>query len=297
MLSEGMPSQRMPSERKPPETPSDPNSIQRVLLVAVAVCLVCAIFVSGSVVALRPLQAANKNLDTQRNILVAAGLYRDGMDVSQTFDARIQMKLVDLRTGEFVEPAAAGISDLLAYDQRVATKDPTRSEVVPVALDIASIKRRAFFAKVYLINPQEDEPEAGQKLVLPISGYGLWSTLYGYLVLDADLNTVIGITFTDHGETPGLGGEVDNPKWKAQWPGKQIFDGNGKVVVGLKKGGVDPGNAFDKQHLVDGLAGATLTANGVNRLLQFWLGSDGFGPLLSHMKAQQVPQTNSHAAR
>ena len=270
------------------ETPSNPDSIQRVLIVAVSICLVCAIFVSGSVVALRPLQAANKNLDTQRNILIAAGLYRDGMDgaeVGATFDQRIQIKLVDLRTGQFAEPAAAGVSDLVAYDQRVATKDPKRSEVVPVEQDIASVKRRAFFAKVYLI---KDPGSTAEKMVLPISGYGLWSTLYGYLVLDTDLNTVVGITFTDHGETPGLGGEVDNPKWKAQWPGKQIFDSTGKVVAGLKKGGSNPANDFDKQHLVDGLAGATLTSDGVNRLLKYWLGADGFGPFLARVKAQRA---------
>jgi len=267
------------------ETQSNPDSIQRVLIVAVSICLVCAIFVSGSVVALRPLQAANKNLDTQRNILIAAGLYRDGVDVGETFDERIQIKLVDLRTGQFADPAAAGVTDLVAYDQRVATKDPKLSEVIPAEQDIASLKRRAFYAKVYLI---KDPGSTAEKMVLPISGYGLWSTLYGYLVLDTDLNTVIGITFTDHGETPGLGGEVDNPKWKSQWPGKQIFDGAGKVVAGLKKGGVDPAKAFDKQHLVDGLAGSTLTSNGVNRLIQYWLGADGFGPFLTRLKTERA---------
>ena len=103
-----------------------------------------------------------------------------------------------------------------------------------------------------------------------------------------DLDTVVGITFTDQGETPGLGGEVDNPKWKAQWPGKQIYDANGKVVAGLKKGGMDPSNEFDKDHLVDALAGATLTSNGVNHLIKYWLGDEGFGPFLKKLKAQKA---------
>ncbi len=267
------------------ETPSNPDSIQRVLIVAISVCLVCSIFVAGSVVALRPLQAANKNLDTQRNILMASGLYEPKMDVSKIFKERIKVKLVDLRTGEFVDPAAAGISDVVAYDQRVATKDPKLSAPIPADLDIAGLKRKAFYAKIYLIQEPDSDKE---KIVLPISGYGLWSTLYGYLVLANDLDTVVGITFTDQGETPGLGGEVDNPKWKALWPGKQIYDANGKVVAGLKKGGIDPSNAFDKDHLVDALAGATLTSNGVNHLIQYWLGDQGFGPFLKNLKAHKA---------
>jgi Na+-transporting NADH:ubiquinone oxidoreductase subunit C len=267
------------------EATSNPDSIQRVLIVAIAVCLVCSIFVAGSVVALRPAQAANKNLDTQRNILIAAGLYEPKMNVAEVFDQRIEVKLVDLRTGEFADPAQAGISDVVAYDQRVATKDPKRSAPIDHDTDIAGLKRKAYYAKIYLIK----EPGSTQeKVVLPISGYGLWSTLYGYIVLGDDLDTVVGITFTDHGETPGLGGEVDNPKWKAQWPGKQIYDANGKVVAGLKKGGVDPDNEFDKAHLVDALAGATLTSNGVNRLIKYWLGDDGFGPFLKKLKAEKA---------
>jgi Na+-transporting NADH:ubiquinone oxidoreductase subunit C len=265
----------------PSEARTNPDSIQRVLIVAVSVCLVCSLFVAGSVVVLRPAQAVNKNLDTQRNILIAAGLYEPNMNVARTFDDRVQVKLVDLRSGQFVSPEEAGVGDLVAYDQRIATKDPKRSAAIPAAEDIAGIKRKANYAKVYLIN---DPGTSGQKIVLPISGYGLWSTLYGYIVLAEDLNTVVGITFTDHGETPGLGGEVDNPKWKAQWPGKQIYDSDGKVVAGLKKGGVNPNSEFDKLHSVDALAGATLTSNGVNRLIKYWLGEHGFGPFLKNLK-------------
>jgi Na+-transporting NADH:ubiquinone oxidoreductase subunit C len=264
---------------------SNPDSIQRVVTVAVAICLVCAIFVSGSVVALRPLQAVNKNLDTQRNILVAAGLYHDGVDVGGLFAERIEVKLVDMHTGEIAEPSAAGITDVIAYDQRVASKDPDLSEAIPADKDIAQVKRRARYAKIYLIKDEQGGPP---HIVLPISGYGLWSTLYGYLVLEGDLNTVVGITFTDHGETPGLGGEVDNPKWKAMWPGKQVYADDGSVAAGLQKGGVDPSNAFQQRHMVDALSGATLTGNGVNQMLQFWLGDDGFGPFLKRMKAERA---------
>lgn len=265
---------------------SNKESISRVFTVAIVLCVVSALFVAGSVVLLRPAQVANKLLDTQRNILSAAGLYGEGVDAQSVFEKKITVRLVDLRTGELVaDAAAAGITSVDAYDQRVATKDPALSAAIPVEKDIAKLRRKANFAKVYLIN---DDAGQLEKIVLPISGYGLWSTMYGYLVLGNDLNTVVGITFTEHGETPGLGGEVDNPKWKAQWPGKQVYDEAGTVAAHLKKGGVNPDSEADRLHNVDGLAGATLTSNGVNNVIKYWLGEEGFGPFLKKLKAQGV---------
>jgi Na+-transporting NADH:ubiquinone oxidoreductase subunit C len=260
------------------------DSIGRVFTVAIVLCVVSALFVAGSVVLLRPYQAANKLLDTQTNILSAAGLYGDGVDVRDVFAQRIDVRLVDLRTGELVaDPATVGVADVVGYDQGVATRDPVRSEAIPAERDIAKLKRKPHFAKVYLI---KNDTGAMDKIVLPVSGYGLWSTMYGYLVLGSDLNTVVGITFTEHGETPGLGGEVDNPKWKAQWPGKKLFDDAGNLVTHLKKGGINKDDPVDVAHNVDGLAGATLTSEGVNHLVKFWLGDDGFGPFLKKLKAQ-----------
>lgn len=257
------------------------ESIGRVFLVAASVCLVCAVFVAGAAVALRPVQAANKLLDAQTNIMVAAGIYREGMDVAAEFARRVEPQLVDMRSGEIVEPAAAGIADINAYDQKSASKDPALSDAIPAEQDLASLKRRVHYAKVYLIR---DAGGGIEKVVLPVSGYGLWSTMYGYLVLGSDLNTVVGLTFTDHGETPGLGGEIDNPKWKAQWAGKQVYDAGGRVAARLKKGTVDPGNPVEQAHQVDGLAGATLTSNGVTHTVQYWMGDSGFGPFLKNLK-------------
>ena len=99
-------------------------------------------------------------------------------------------------------------------------------------------------------------------LIMPIEGKGLWSTLYGFLSLDADMNTVRGITFYKHGETPGLGGEVDNPNWKALWNERQAFDADGSVEISVIKGRAGP--ASEDPHRVDGLSGATLTSKGVS---------------------------------
>ncbi len=257
------------------------ESVARVFTVALLVCLVCAVLVASAVVLLRPAQEINRKLDVQTNILASAGLYQPGVDVAAVFAQRIEVKLVDLRNAQFIDPVSVGITNLDAWDQRAATKDPKQSTAIPPAEDIAAIKRKSFYAKVYLIKSETGQLE---KIVLPVSGYGLWSTMYGYLVLSSDLDTVVGLTFTEHAETPGLGGEIDNPKWKAQWPGKKIYDDDGKVVAGLKKGGVDPANEFERTHMVDGLAGATLTSNGVDHLVHYWLGEHGFGPFLKNLK-------------
>ena len=124
-------------------------------------------------------------------------------------------------------------------------------------------------------------------LVLPVRGYGLWSTLYGFLALQEDLNTVAGLGFYQHGETPGLGGEVDNPKWRSLWEGKKLYNEDGELAIQIVKGGVDP-QSPNAKYRVDALAGATLTSNGVNNLLHFWLGENGFGPFIANLRAGEA---------
>jgi Na+-transporting NADH:ubiquinone oxidoreductase subunit C len=110
----------------------------------------------------------------------------------------------------------------------------------------------------------------------------LWSTLYGFLALDSDLKTIRGITFYEHGETPGLGGEVDNPRWKAQWKGKMAYDDNMKILIEVLKGQVDP-TSPQAGHQIDGLGGSTITTRGVHNLVRFWLGENGYKPFLSNI--------------
>jgi len=144
---------------------------------------------------------------------------------------------------------------------------------------LAKIKRRENYATVYIV-----EGEQGiEKIVLPIKGYGLWSTLYGFLALESDLQTVAGIGFYEHAETPGLGGEIDNPNWKASWIGKQAYD-SGVMAISVIKGKVDLTRP-EGDYQIDGLAGATLTTRGVNNLVQYWLGKEGFEPLIDYLKS------------
>jgi len=251
------------------------DSIGKTLSVAILLCLVCSIIVSGAAVMLKPLQQENKLLDKQQNILKAAGLYDENQSTSEQF-SKITKQVINIETGEY----APADFDVATYDQRKAKKDPSQSVAIDPTRDIASLKRRAKYAEIYVVNNDQGQLET---LILPVSGYGLWSTLYGFIALENDLNTVAGLAFYDHAETPGLGGEVDNPKWKAQWLGKQIFNAQGQVVAKLKKGGVNPAIALEKRHYVDGLSGATLTSNGVSNLIAYWLGDNGFAPLLKNM--------------
>jgi len=246
---------------------------RKTLAVALVLCLVCSVVVSAAAVLLRPVQEANKALDRKRNILAVAGLYERGADVDRLFDL-FEARAVDLSTGRFTDAV-----DPERYEQRRAATDPLGSVAIPRSEDIAGIGRRARVAVVYLLRDGDTIRQA----ILPVHGYGLWSTLYGFLSLEGDLNTVAGIRFYEHAETPGLGGEVDNPAWRERWQGKSVFAEDGGVRLRVIKGAVDTSRAR-AVHEVDGLAGATLTARGVSNLIQYWLGEQGFGPFLANLR-------------
>ncbi len=242
---------------------------------AALVCAVCGVVVAGSAVSLKDRQDANQRLDKQKKVLSVAGLLTaeedlEPADVQKRFTDNIQVKVVDLKSGQVAKDV-----DVATFDQQKAAKDPATSAAAPA--NKAKVQRLPKRANVYLVM----KAGAVDKYVFPVEGKGLWSTLYGYLALEKDLNTIAGLTFYQHGETPGLGGEVDNAKWKGLWPGRKAFK-DGKPAIRVVKGAAPP--ADKAPHKVDGLSGATLTSNGVTYLLQFWLGENGFGPYLNHLK-------------
>lgn len=256
---------------------SSNDSTRKTLFVAFTLCIVCSVFVAAAAVVLKPVQEVNKTLDRKRNILAAAGMLEEGVSVDKQFE-KVNTRVIDLRTGRFTDEV-----DPAKYDQRKAAKDPGQSDALSPEQDIAKVFRREHYAVVYLVNKPDGELD---KIILPIRGYGLWSTLYGFLALEADADTVAGIGFYEHGETPGLGGEVDNPRWKALWPGKKVYK-DGEVDIGLIKGSVDPSSPA-APYQVDGLAGATLTSRGVTHLVQFWLGENGYEPFLNNLRSGEA---------
>jgi Na+-transporting NADH:ubiquinone oxidoreductase subunit C len=251
------------------------DSIANTFTVAICLCIVCSVVVSTAAVMLRPAQERNKLLERKRNILQAAGLYTPDQPLEELFK-QVETRIVDLETGEFVDPSAINPE---TFNQRAAARNLTTSRIIPASEDLAGIGRREKHSLVYLIR---DNGRLSQ-VVLPVHGKGLWSTLYGFLALDADLDTIEGLTFYEHGETPGLGGEVDNPRWKQQWVGKRAFDDDGQVRIQVVRGQVDEDQP-ESIHQIDGLAGATITARGVSNLVQFWLGEEGFRKLLENLR-------------
>lgn len=253
------------------------DTMGKTLLVTILLCVICSVVVSAAAVILKPKQVANKELDRKSNILAAAGISDPAKSVDELFQ-QITTKYVDLETGKFVDVASS-------YDETKAAKDPAQNIRLTRDDDQAGIKTIARVQPVYLV---ESANGAVEKVVLPVHGKGLWSTLYGFLALEGDLNTVVGLGFYSHAETPGLGGEVDNPAWKALWPGKEVY-GEDKMdpKIQLIKGSVDASTA-DAEHKIDGLSGATLTGNGVTNLVQFWMGENGYAPFLNNLRAGEA---------
>ena len=253
------------------------DTIKKTLIVAISLCLVCSALISFSAVELRDLQEANKTLDKQSKILSAAGLLTEGSEISELFES-IEPRIVNLETGEFDSAI-----DLDQYEESSFSRDPNTSIELSSNQDIALLKRRENFQTVYL----HYESQALNAIILPVRGYGLWGTMKGYLALEPDFKTIIGLEFFDHKETPGLGGEIDNPKWKAIWKGKEVFSESGDILISVIKGSVDKSSEQAK-YQVDGLSGATITSNGVTNLLSFWLGDMGYGPLIDQLQEEET---------
>jgi len=251
------------------------DSIANVLIVAISLCIVCSVLVSTAAVVLKPIQERNKALDRKKNILNSAGLFDAAKDIEEQFQ-QVETRVVELSTGMFVDHI-----DAQAYDLGEVLKDPGMSAAVTKDKDIAGIRQQEKYALVYLVKDQEQI----KNIILPIRGAGLYSTLYGFLALKADGSTIQGLSFYDQGETPGLGGEIVNPKWRAKWQDKMIYDEAGMPRIEIIKGPIDS-TAPEAMHQVDAIAGATLTSRGVNNLMRFWFGELGYKSLLERISSR-----------
>jgi len=252
------------------------ESATRTVLVALAVALACSLMVSTAVYYLRPMQLAYTRLVQNRSIIETAGLVSSGEKISDREIIRLFLALeahvVDLATGQFMDDM-----DPLTYEQRKAAADPEFSIAIPASSDIARLTHRARFAPVYLLKNGDDI----ELIVMPIHGQGMWSRIYGHIALAEDLNTVVAIRFYEHGETPGIGDRIQDPEWNSRWSGKRLFDDTGEFSLHVAaRGTVSP-------HRVDSISGATVSAQGVGKLVRYWLGDDGFGPFLRRMREAQ----------
>jgi len=255
----------------------DREPIGRTLLVAGGVAFVCSLIVSAAVTWLRPIQLAYQSIEQNRLVLVAAGLVTDAAALDDreivARSLELEPRLVDLDAASYVSADASMIS---AYDYRTAADDPAASRAIDAAADIAALGRRPQWMPVYL----RYVDGARERLILPVYGSGMWSTIRAFLVLDGSLTRVVGFYVAEQGETPGLGDRIEDPRWLAQWQGKRVYGDDGAVA--LRVGG--PVNGADDTR-VDGITGATVTVNAVDAIVRYWLGDDGYGPYLAALRA------------
>ena len=238
---------------------------------------VCSALVAGAAVGLRPMQEANRTLDQKKNILYAAGLFDSGKSIEEMFTP-IETRVVELATGNFVPEE---IINPQTFKQTKAAFTDKFGRGLTGEEDIAKLKRLEKYSVVYLVK----NGDKTEQVILPVRGKGLWSTMYAYVALDADMSTIRGVSFYEHGETPGLGGEIENKSWQKGWQEKQVYTDTGEMALDFAKGkSTATGDAA--RYEIDGLSGATLTTNGVANLMEFWFGDHGFKPFITAMKKE-----------
>ena len=252
------------------------DSALNIAFVGIGLCLLCSAIISLIAIQLRSVQNENVVKDMQKKIVSSAGLQFEYGSVENAM-MNIKTIVVDLDQGEIVD------INPNSYELSKELREEGRYKFLSTENDIASIKKREKYSKVYI----EYKDDKINTLILPVRGYGLWGILYGYLAIKSDFNTVAGLEFYEHKETPGLGAEIDNPKWKALWKGKKIYQENGEVSLKVIKGNV-LASSDNVNYEVDGLSGATLTCNGVTNLIAYWMGSDGFLNFINNLRELDV---------
>ncbi len=207
------------------------HSNKYTLVFAVIVTVVASLLLASAATLLKPYQERNEELDLKTNILKSLGLIpEDGLSPE-----RIEQVYAD------------------SLEQIFVTEDGKQTDEAGMP--------------VYLRKNMNGELVS---LAIPVSGKGLWSTIYGYLSLEPDLETVRWVTFYKHGETPGLGGEIEKEWFSESFAGKKIFSPDGELVsIRVARGDAEssvPQNQL--YHTVDGISGATLTGKGVTQFLR-----------------------------
>ncbi|MCP4996196.1 MAG: Na(+)-translocating NADH-quinone reductase subunit C [Gammaproteobacteria bacterium] len=239
---------------------------------------VCSALVAGAAVGLRPKHEANRVEDRKKHILYAANLFEKGKSIEEMFSP-IETRIVELATGEFVPNETVQPE---SYQQLKSAFSDETGRRLSSGEDIAKLRRLEKYSLVYLVNIDNKT----EQIILPVRGKGLWSTMYAYVALDGDLTSIRGVSFYEHGETPGLGGEVSNRRWQDGWRGKKVYSDAGEIELQVVKG-KGATKEPEMSYQIDGLSGATITTKGVNSLMEFWFGDHGFKPFFTHLKNKE----------
>ena len=259
----------------------DNDSPAKAILVVTVTALVCSILVSAAAVFLQPLQQAYADIERIRYIVQLSGLVDDAAEVSE-FDIvsayqDISLQIIDLESGSFD-------ADLDPQPFVDASIDNELQELIsiPPELDTAALQSRPRWVAVYLVESNAQL----QRFIFPIYGRGMWSTIYGYLAIEGDLNTIADVLFYEHGETPGIGDQIQRASWLASWRGKRLYDEQGQLQFNI---GTDSAASPAADFRVDGIAGATLTVNGVANMVRYWFGPHGYASFINQYLAEANP--------
>ncbi len=239
----------------------------KILTMSVLVAFTCAVVVSSTEQLLQPRREANiaASRQAQMSSMLATLPGLESVLASSGVDS-LQTRIVDFSTGTY----ATGI-DANTFDVETAQTDPASSIELAPEIDIAGLGRRSNYSPVYLLHKDEEL----MLVILPVHGVGYQSVIRAWLVLAGDLDTIKAFSIFEQGETPGLGSRIEDPVWQAQFNNRSLRDDSGALRLTVVKGKSQ--NDFE----IDGITGATRTGNGINNLMEFWLGDFGYGPFLS----------------
>jgi Na+-transporting NADH:ubiquinone oxidoreductase subunit C len=246
------------------------DSRGKTLAMAVLVSAAAALAVSTAAVVLGPRLDANRAAEAQARLdaLVAT---LPGLDdlLAEAGADRLDEIVVDLTTGGLAEGF-----DPATFDPEAAARDPALTTELAPGADIAGLGARPNLARLYVVRSGGEVA----LVILPVSGQGYQGLIRGFLALEGDFNTVAGLTITEQSETPGLGAKIEDAAWQALWPGTRLADATGEVRLAVVRGGATT------DYEVDGITGATRTGTGVQNMIRFWVGPDGFGPVLARLR-------------
>lgn len=265
-------------------------SSSRTLIFVVAVCTVCALVLSILAESLKKAQKEAKELYRSKQLLLAARIldYDDtfvangekatSRAILDTFEARVLTRLTDAQ-GKVWTFQEAGV-DETSY-----------------LLDNAKLGYSHLPYKLIYMIKQETPSPVPYGYVIPINGYGLWDAIYGYLGIEANGDTVLGMTWYEQKETPGLGGEIALPEWQQQVYDKVIFQKNPdgstnfqRAPLGIKVVKTTVKETYGSSPLsdsaIDGIPGASITINGVNEAFRTSLAP--YRPFLLRAHNQEI---------
>lgn len=239
------------------------DSRVKTVVIAFLVSAVCAGLVSGATVVLRPIQTANRAAEEQARIEALVRGIPGMADLLTQSGGTLSTVVVDLKSGRAADAVSPATLE-------TALSDPTNWTALDAGQDLAGLGQRPNFAQVFLLR----DGEAVSLILLPLSGQGYGGRIDAILALRGDTNTIAGLAVTRHSETPGLGGRIEEASWQASFPGTALRDESGEMRFRVARG------ASSGVHEVDGITGATRTGRGVTQMVRFWLGPDGYEPLL-----------------